>query len=51
MMTQKTLADCAKCLAKPHCSAFEPEGEWKHDKGIDPCVVVIEPDSIEMGFL
>lgn len=37
-----TFADCAQCPVNPHCSAHDPAGEWEHDKGMDPCVVVDE---------
>ena len=35
-----TIADCAKCPVMPFCSAHDPAGEWEHDEGVDPCVVV-----------
>lgn len=39
-MPPVTFADCAQCPVLRHCSAHIATGEWEHDKGIDPCVVV-----------
>lgn len=41
-MTTKTLADCAACPMVSHCSAHVSDGEWEHDEGVDPCVVVVD---------
>jgi hypothetical protein len=35
-----TFADCAACPVLLHCSAHNSNGEWEHDEGVDPCVVV-----------
>ena len=39
-MPAVTYSDCAKCPVMPFCSAHDPAGEWEHDEGKDPCVVV-----------
>ena len=41
-MAIKTLSDCAECPVIQFCSAHVIDGEWEHDEGIDPCIVVIE---------
>lgn len=42
-MPLKTLSDCAECPVVGMCSAHVTDGEWEHDEGVDPCVVVIAP--------
>lgn len=41
-MPAVTFADCAACPVLRICSAHFPAGEWEHDKGVDPCVVVVD---------
>lgn len=41
-MPRVTFTDCAQCPVLRHCSAHITGGEWEHDEGVDPCVVVSE---------
>ncbi len=41
-MPRVTFADCLRCPMISRCSAHNPAGDWEHDEGIDPCVVVEE---------
>lgn len=46
-----TIADCAKCPVMPFCSAHDPAGEWEHDEGVDPCVVVTPAEIADIARL
>ena len=39
-MTTKTYEDCDVCPVYGICSAHFADGEWEHDEGVDPCVIV-----------
>jgi hypothetical protein len=35
-----SLKYCLLCPVLRHCSAHVAGGEWEHDEGVDPCVIV-----------
>lgn len=35
-------ATCAECEAVNICDAWVPGGQWKHQKGVEPCRVASE---------
>lgn len=39
-MVIKTFEDCEACLVYGICSSHFADGEWEHDEGVDPCVVI-----------
>ena len=43
-MPRVTMQECTQCPVYRLCSAHNPSGEWEHDEGVDPCVVVVEDD-------
>ena len=38
----KTLSDCSRCPVLRYCDLHVSNGGWKHDKGVEPCKVVVE---------
>ena len=50
-MPAVTFADCARCPVRRICSAHVPDGEWEHDEGVDPCVVVTRAEIADIARL
>lgn len=43
----KTFEDCKKCGMFPKlCSAWNIGGEWEHDEGVNPCVVILVQEAM-----
>ena len=43
-MSDKTLADCARCPMVSHCTAHVTGGSWDFTKGVDPCRIKMSED-------
>ena len=43
-MSLKTYEDCAKCSHLTLCTAHITGGSHPHNQGVDPCVIVREPN-------
>jgi hypothetical protein len=49
-MSRKTPEDCAQCPTLTRCTAHISGGSWPHNKGVDPCVVIIGEKSTKTAI-